>query len=294
MTNYSDLLRQEILSLLPKRICCRHSFLAGYLSGGRKSENSKVAYSIQPLFLEDISEIVSSVFKNNNSYNIQNNKLVVSKSEIIDFKYKFVERMKKVIFGRKANHCLIAFMQGIFFSSGYIQNPEMAYHLEIRVRKKWVWAAIRIISKHLKIRFRFYARKKYRIAYIKNIDEIIKFARKLKLFNTLIELTDYSATKNLLGLINRQVNFESANINRTISASERAIENIDALLKHSNQDIWSDILRNTAKMRVKFPHDSIEQLGKRFTPEISKSAINHRLRRINALYQKVFGKAKNT
>jgi DNA-binding protein WhiA len=207
----------------------------------------------------------------------------------VDLRRKFVARFQSLSRGGSSSkHCQISFMQGLFFAHGYVQNPGRGYHLEIRLRSRWLVAAFKKNARFLKMRFSYFQKGGYHIFYTKSSRQIIKFLNKLGLFEKALELSDFIATRSLLSMVNRQVNSETGNINRLVSAAEKTIAHIQQLFEYQDQDFWTDTLRETALIRLKFPHDSIEKLGARFQPPLTKSAVNHRLRRINAIYTRLF------
>ena len=84
---------------------------------------------------------------------------------------------------------------------------------------------------------------------------------------------------------NRQVNCDSANIAKILSASEEQIRIIDELKERGFFDLLTGDLKKTANLRVKYPDDSMSELGRRFVPPISKSGVKHRLDKIADFYR---------
>ena len=282
--DYRIKIKKDILRQLPTLPCCRESFLVGALHGSQNIARLKAPKGIRKLCLNKIREILK---KSEQAVLVKRGIKFRGLDQLI-LRKKFVDRIRRISSESSSKHCLLAFFCGLFFSRGYLQNPSKAYHLEFRIKNNWLWTAFKHAAYLLKLKFSFHETAKYKVAYLKSGNKIIKFLNKIGLFERSVELSDFSATKKILGMVNRQVNFETANINKTISAAERLIERIRILLDKSDQDFWSEKLRYTALMRLKYPHDSIENLGKRFQPNLSKSAVNHRLRRINSIYEKQF------
>lgn len=156
------------------------------------------------------------------------------------------------------------------------------------MRGRWLIAAFKKIVGNFKVKFGQYQNGKDTCFYLKSGRRITKLLNRLGLFERSLELSDLTATRSILSMVNRQVNFETANINRLIGAAEESIRQIRELLDYHDQEIWTENLRQLSMMRLKFPHDSLESLGKHFDPPLSKSAVNHRLRRIKTLYNRLF------
>ncbi|MBF0544316.1 MAG: DNA-binding protein WhiA [Candidatus Riflebacteria bacterium] len=186
-------------------------------------------------------------------------------------------------------NCARTFLKSIFFSRAYVQNPKKGYHLEIMINSKVLRYYFRLSCKVFGITFKKQVREKTRVFYLKSGHKIAKFLNVLELFERAMTYEDLIATKSMVSAINRQVNFETANINKQVSASEKLCDQIKLLLDYPNQSFWTDSLKQVALLRMNFPHDSYESLGKRLVPRLSKSAVNHRLRRISECYSKIFG-----
>ncbi|MGM0599052.1 MAG: DNA-binding protein WhiA [Candidatus Rifleibacteriota bacterium] len=269
--------------------CCRESFLAAAFTGSKGSSYIRVS---APL-IDNLIDFLSSSEIKNSQLKVKGCRVYLTNIDIIRLRKNYVERFYRFEVGSdKPKHCQTAFMQGIFLSHGYVQNPGQGYHLEIRIKSRWLKAAFLKTARALKMRFSSFKKKNYYIFYTKSSRRIIKFLKKMGVFTKALELSDFIATRKILSRVNRQVNSETANINRIVSAAEKSILRINKLLNYSDQDFWTAALKETALLRLKYPYDSIEKLGSRFVPHLSKSAVNHRLRRINSLYQKLFPERK--
>lgn len=190
--------------------------------------------------------------------------------------------------GIDASHCLRAYLKGLFIRCGYLQDPHSGYHLEIRLRGRNRVRLFRLVARSLRLPFRFYRRRGEVVGYLKGRRRLIGFLRTVEAFHRAMELEDLVATRNLLELVNRQVNFETANILRSVSAADRQIERLRKLLEKAEPGELSEALRQVAEARTRYPEDSLGKLGRRFSPPLSKSAVNHRLRRLDDLYRKLF------
>lgn len=284
--DYSISLKRDIIVLASQHQlpCCRQSFLLGLCRGPRKKPFVKVRSSVKRLLAAYLQQNGESDF----ALRITRGHILLKGVDQLTLRQKFVERNRRTSEQAAIMHCQLAFLQGLFVSRGYIQNPGSGYHLEYRLRGRWLIIAFRKIVSQLKLKFGVYKNGFDTCFYMKSGKRIIKLLNRLGLFDKSLELSDLTATRSILSMVNRQVNFETANINRLIGAAEESIAQINALLNYEDQDIWTENLRQLSMVRLKFPHDSLENLGKRFDPPLSKSAVNHRLRRIKALHSKIF------
>lgn len=268
--------------------CCRQSFLAAIFQGSK----SKTFTRTRKELIKPLRRFLKKALPDSQLINIAGCKISFPDLSATELRKRYVERFLRVSTGgQRSKHCLISFLQGLFIAYGYVQDPQKGYHLEIRIRGRWTAAALKRTSKFLNMKFSRFQKNEYTVFYTKSSRQIIKFFNKLGLFNKSLELSDFTATRNILSMVNRQVNSETANINRVVTAAEKNIYQIQRLMDSADQEFWTESLRQTALMRLRFPHDSIERLGSRFEPHLTKSAVNHRLRRINTIYSKLFPKS---
>ncbi|MBU1106439.1 MAG: DNA-binding protein WhiA [Candidatus Riflebacteria bacterium] len=286
-TNYAVSLKREIISVAQQQLpCCLQSFFTGLLRGSARQPQIKVRRSLHrslKLFLRQVLPADTTIEVGGTEILVENN------FDQLELRKKLVERIRRTNDSSSGKHCQRAFLQGLFVARGYIQNPGRGYHLEFRLPGHWLPAAFKTVCHQLRMKFGSYKTEKGFCFYLKSSRRIIKFLNLLGLFEKSLELSDLKATRSLLSMVNRQVNFETANINRLIGAAEESINQIKALLALEDQEIWTESLRQLSLIRIKYPHDSLEALGLRFDPPLSKSAVNHRLRRIKSLHAKVFG-----
>lgn len=288
-SGYGKELKREILAAAHQQLpCCLQSFFAGLLRGSANQPQIKVRQSLHrhlQIFLRHVLPQSASIEGGGTEILLDTN------FDQLVLRQKLLDRIRRTSDAASGKHCQRAFLLGLFISRGYIQNPGRGYHLEFRLPGRWLPAMFKIVCRQLRIRFGEYKTETGACCfYLKSIRRIIKFLNLLGLFEKSLELSDLKATRSLLSMVNRQVNFETANINRLIDAAEESITQIERLFAYDDQEIWTESLRQLALMRLKHPHDSLVVLGQRFEPTLSKSAVNHRLRRIKGLHARVFGK----
>ncbi len=273
-----------IKSLLSLRLyCCNQSFFVGLLDGNRLRLHVKITQlctSDMLLLLEKLKPEFELSIKKKGA------RLYIRGLDMFLLRKRFVQRTGKNSMLKNPRHCYISFLKGLFVAYGYIQDPAQGYHLELRIKGRWKRVAFKYITKRLRLKFNCFKTKGRECFYLKSNEKIMQFLNLLGQFDKASDLSEIVTTRSLLSEVNRQVNLETANINKVVKASETTISNIKFLLGLEDQSFWTHSLYATAMMRLKYPQDSIEDLGQRFTPSLSKSAINHRLRRINAIYAK--------
>lgn len=282
---YSLKLRRELFTSIPERACCRDAFLAGLLGKRRGA----VVLVLRPFLRRNLEERLAPLLPDGASLTLSENQPVFEELDLYDFRRRVEESVKAHF------HCCQAFFKAIFLRVGYIQNPRRGYHLEVALRDRWLARLFRTVVRRLKLPFHLTKRaiprrtdanrESSRIHfYLKDRKGIARCLHHLELYDRALAFEDLIATRSLLSLVNRQVNCETANIQKQVNASEKQSDQIRRLLAYHDQEIWTPALRELAELRLQFPHDSYEALGQRLTPPLGKSAINHRLRRISDMY----------
>lgn len=177
--------------------------------------------------------------------------------------------------------CKRAYLRGSFLVAGSITNPEKAYHLEIAVQSQQYARQLQVLSASFGVAGKIVERKKYYVLYMKEGSQIVDFLNVMEAHVALMELENVRIWKEVRNSVNRQVNCETANINKTVTAAARQIEDIRYLQCHLGFSQLADGLREVAQLRMEYPDSSMQELGQMLSPPISKSGVNHRLRKIS-------------
>jgi DNA-binding protein WhiA len=134
---------------------------------------------------------------------------------------------------------------------------------------------------------RYFKRKEDFVVYLKGAEKIGEFLRIVSAHNALLDFENVRIVKGVRNRINRLVNCETANLTKTVFASQEQIGNIGLIEKTMGLKALPPTLRQVAQLRLRFPEATLQELGEMAVPPLSKSAVNHRLRRINTLAQKI-------
>ena len=106
----------------------------------------------------------------------------------------------------------------------------------------------------------------------------------------MMKLENLRILKDMRNAVNRRVNCETANITKTVNAASKQIDDIQYIKEHYGFDNLADNLRQMAELRLEYPDASLKELGGYLTPEVGKSGVNHRLRKLSELAEKLRGK----
>ena len=187
----------------------------------------------------------------------------------------------------KNSCCRRAFLRGAFLCFGSMSDPNKGYHLEF-VCEYEAWAEqIRQVVASFDIEARIIRRKKYYVVYLKEGAGIVDLLNVIGAHRCLMELENIRVEKEVRNSINRQVNCEAANITKTVNAANKQIQDIELLQKHYGLSNLPENLRQMAKIRLEHPESSLQELGGYLNPPVGKSGVNHRLRKLSEIAEKI-------
>ncbi|MCP1310019.1 DNA-binding protein WhiA [Paenibacillus tyrfis] len=188
----------------------------------------------------------------------------------------------------KRSCCKRAYLRGAFLAGGSVNNPEgSSYHLEIYSMYEEHCQALVRLANEFDLNARCIERKKGFVLYIKEGERIIEFLSLIGAHQALLRFEDVRIMKDMRNSVNRLVNCETANLNKTIGAAVRQIDNIRLLQKEVGLDNLPDKLREVAEIRLKHPDMNLKEVGDLLKGKVSKSGVNHRLRKIDELAEKL-------
>jgi len=169
-----------------------------------------------------------------------------------------------------------AIVRGAFMGAGSINNPQKEYHLEITLSNKENRKAMIELLKGLGIQV-----KTLDLAiYLKDGEEISKFLALIGATKAVMQFEDIRIQKEMRGRVNRLVNCETANLNKTINASIEQIAAIKKLQETGKLQKLDDNLKEIAILRLENPDMSLLELGKKLNEPLGKSGVNYRLKKI--------------
>jgi DNA-binding protein WhiA len=185
----------------------------------------------------------------------------------------------------KKNCCKRAYLRGAFLAGGSVNNPETSsYHLEIYSSYKTHSDALVDLMNGFNLNAKTIERKKGFIAYLKEAEKIADFLSVTGAHSALLKFEDVRIIRDMRNSVNRLVNCETANLNKTITASMRQVENIRFIDNSMGVDQLPERLREVARLRVEYQDVTLKELGEMVsTGTVSKSGINHRLRKIDEI-----------
>ncbi len=176
--------------------------------------------------------------------------------------------------------CKRAFVRGAFLAAGSVSDPNKAYHFEIVCNDENKALQLQKIINNFEIDSKIVERKNRFVVYIKEGSAIADILNVMEAHISLMEFENIRILKDISNSVNRKVNCETANLNKTVSAAVRQIESIRIIERKKGLDYLPPQLKEMAILRVEYPDDSLKELGDKLDPKVGKSGVNHRLRKI--------------
>jgi DNA-binding protein WhiA len=185
--------------------------------------------------------------------------------------------------------CRRAFMRGAFLAAGSVSDPERFYHLEFVCPDPERAAQLVDIMGTFSIEAKTVVRKRYYVVYIKEGSQIVEMLGLMGADSALMAFENVRIVKEMRNSVNRQVNCETANIAKTVSAAVRQLEDITYIRDTKGLDYLPRQLREIAELRLAAPDAPLKDLGERLDPPVGKSGVNHRLRKIGEIADSLRG-----
>lgn len=261
-----------------------------------QTENAAIARRIYKLLKKSYDVTVELLvrkkmrLKKNNVYIVrlvEQAKEVLEDLHIISEGFSFTHNISEALIKKKC--CKRSYLRGAFLAGGSVNNPETSsYHLEIFSLYKEHNDAICELMNEFGLNSKTLERRKGFITYLKEAEKITEFLNIIGAHNALLKFEDVRIVRDMRNSVNRLVNCETANLNKTIGAALRQIENIRYIKETVGLDILPEKLREIAELRVNFQDVTLKELGEMVSGgKISKSGINHRLRKIDEIADKL-------
>jgi len=193
----------------------------------------------------------------------------------------------------KKDCCFYSFLRGVFMACGSITNPEKEYHLELSIGERLFAEDLAArMRERCGISFRTTTRKGSSFIYLKESEPIEDFLTMIGAVNSSLELMNIKILKDVRNKVNRVTNCETANIGKTVNAASVQLEQIRLIERTIGLSQLPDDLQEIAEIRLENPEMSLRELCAELSMPISRSGVNHRLKRIGAIAAEIESKRK--
>lgn len=183
--------------------------------------------------------------------------------------------------------CKRAFIRGAFLTAGSMSDPEKSYHFEIVCDTLDKARCIQRLMQGFDMDAKIVVRKKNHVVYLKEGAQIADALNVMEAHVALMELENVRILKEMRNAVNRKVNCETANINKTVSAAIKQIEDITYIKNTVGVEYLPEGLRDVALTRLAYPDATLKELGDLLEIPVGKSGVNHRLRKLSEMADKL-------
>ena len=281
--SFSQDVKNEICAFRVKGKCCKVAFLYGMICGTNphtedtvifESENPSVVMHYARLIKEITgwrkeSDIALTYISDHQKLKEIKDKLGVSSITTIDHNAFMCEE------------CVRSFIRGMFLSCGTVTYPESSYHMEFLIRgRERAKMLLEFLSDLGTVPKLIERRSGYYGVYYKDSENVVDVLGHLGANKAAFKMLDIKIIKDIRNNANRVANCEAANISKTIAASDSQMRAIEKIIESGKSDELPDELRMTLDLRAGFPSATLKELAEMHNPPITKSGVNHRLKRL--------------
>lgn len=261
-----------------------------------QTENAAIARRIYTLLKRQYEVSVELLvrkkmrLKKNNVYIVRivlGAKAILEDLSILEENFMFVRNIAESLVKKKC--CKRSYIRGAFLAGGSVNNPETSsYHLEIFSMYKEHNDSLCELMNTFQLNSKTLERKKGFITYLKEAEKITEFLNVIGAHQALLRFEDVRIIRDMRNSVNRLVNCETANLNKTIGAAQRQVDNIEYINRRIGLDALPEKLREIARLRVDYQDVTLKELGEMVSSgTISKSGINHRLRKLDEMAEQL-------
>ena len=273
--SFSTELKEELSKTenLSNKEAVKYELFGYFISSNITKERNKIKFSTESQYnINRFSKLLSNMEINNYNIAIQGKlfTITVNTKEINVFNAE-----------EKLNANQIKWMiRGTYLGAGSINNPQKKYHLEIGITQKQDAEKIVDYLKSFEIKSNIIEKNNQYAIYIKDGEEISKFLALIGANKSVLKFEEIRVQREMNNKINRIVNCESANLNKTINASIEQVEAIRKLKRNGKFEKMDEHLKEIGELRLKNPNASLAELGKMLKTPVGKSGVNYRLKKI--------------
>lgn len=185
------------------------------------------------------------------------------------------------------DECKRAFLRGAFLGGGSISDPDKSYHMEFVTNSEEFAISLKDLINSLGLNSKIVPRKNNHIVYLKESEQISDLLSVIGAHKALLSLQNTKVLKEMRNNVNRIVNCETANLSKTVNASVRQVEDINLIQKTIGISNLPKNLQEIALIRVEYEDMTLKELGEILDPPIGKSGVNHRLRKIGEIAERL-------
>ncbi len=289
MFSFAKQVKKELCNLGEKqKNCCGYSMLYGLLFCSDIIDG----YASLKILNNNVGEKFVALCKQHSvkstlDYKYSKNRIEIS-SEFI--RCNSIQDLKTNVF--KCGRCKESFLRGVFLAVGTVNDPEKSYRLDLVFNDEKKASEIRAFLLDIGIESLFSKRKGKSVLYFRRSEAIEDFFANIGATSLAFDIMNSKINKELINNANRVTNCDAANINKALRASDKYNTAINYLFDTQEVNLLPPHLREMAEKRILHKELSFTELGKQFSPPISKSGVHHRLDKILEFYCELINNKK--
>ena len=300
--SFSSEIKDEIMKNIDLPECCTHAFAYGMLLFGRSFNLSEISLltdngAVAERYIEAVKNAsgvegtlsVSQAGK----YTVDFKNDDERRNVLSSFSSTGKEVVQRVDRGNLSNDsggetgemgcCDISFIKGAFLSCGTASDPNKSYHIEFVVPYKTLSLDLMKMLNDYGIKAKHMVRRYVNVIYIKDSESIEDLLALMGAHNAALEIINIKIYKDIRNITNRRLNFENANLTKTADAAFEQMKAIETIKAKGIYPTLSDELKHIANIRYENPDASLREIGDMCDPPLSRTAVNHRLKKLIAL-----------
>ena len=300
--SFSSQIKDEIMKSTELPECCVHALAYGMLLFGRSFNLSDISLltdngAVAEKYVEVIkhaSDVMGGLTVSKaGKYTVDFKELTDRKKVLAAFSSSGKEAVQRVDRGNLSNDsggetgemgcCDIAFIKGAFLSCGTASDPNKSYHIEFVVPYKMLSFDLMKMLNDYGIKAKHMVRRYVNVIYIKDSESIEDLLALMGAHNAALEVINIKIYKDIRNITNRRINFENANLTKTADAAFQQMKAIETVREKGIYPTLSNDLKQIANIRYENPDASLRDIGAMCDPPLSRSAVNHRLKKLIAL-----------
>ena len=298
--SFSNRCKAELLDYEYQKVCCLSSHIHGFMCFFTRVDAKEIHFNCEN---EDVMQHLLECYE---SLGIQIPSDCVTKGRklttlrIVDpticdrllTEFGFYDGSNQVHIRQSmfsCNDCVRAFMAGAFLASGSISEPAKSYHLEISTSRIRVATELKEILEQLGFEPKLSKRSYTHLVYFKDSQQIEDFLTYIGATDASVELMQEKIIKDVRNTVTRRVNCENSNIRKTTERSVQDINLFQRFFDLGGEATLTEELAILAKLRIDNPEYSLAELATYMEGEVTKSGINHRLRRLREIATEFIG-----
>lgn len=184
-----------------------------------------------------------------------------------------------------------AYIRGAFLGGGSVTNPQKNYHVELinssQLHQEQLQEMLQYFELDMHMIVRSRQHQSVYVLYLKEGEQIVDLLNVMQAYTALMDLENIRIEKEMRNQINRSVNCEAANLQKVVQASLKQVEDIRYLIQCVGWEGLSVPLAQMARVRLDHPDESLQELGKFLDPPVGRSGVNHRLRKLSEMAEKL-------